>query len=128
MREIRERMSGNICRGAPIPTLGANELVGPVHRNQRARRDEAATIPIVMVTTGDPVQGGLVESLARPGGNVTGVTALGQALNIKRLEIVKEALPALKRVAVLINPDRPTPSRSSRSAKLRLGFGIEVRN
>ena len=68
-----------------------------------AAKNATSTIPIVMVTTGDPVRDGLVESLARPGGNVTGVTALGQALNIKRLEIVKEALPGLKRVAVLTN-------------------------
>ena len=68
------------------------------------------------------MQGGLVESLARPGGNVTGVTALGQALNIKRLEIVKEALPALKRVAVLINPDSPytEPFKQVREAAARV--------
>jgi putative ABC transport system substrate-binding protein len=57
-----------------------------------------------MVTTGDPVGDGIVPSLARPGGNVTGVTALGQTLNTKRLELLKEAVPGIARVAVLINP------------------------
>jgi putative ABC transport system substrate-binding protein len=69
-----------------------------------AARKATGTIPIVMVTTGDPVGDGLVSSLARPGGNVTGVTALGQVLNTKRLELIKEAVPGVTRVAVLIDP------------------------
>jgi putative tryptophan/tyrosine transport system substrate-binding protein len=69
-----------------------------------AARKATITIPIVMVTTGDPVAGGVVASLARPGGNVTGVTALGQVLNTKRLELIKETVPGVMRVAVLTNP------------------------
>lgn len=69
-----------------------------------AAKKATTTIPIVMVTTGDPVAAGLVTSLARPGGNVTGVTALGQMLNAKRLELIKEAVPGVTRVAVLTNP------------------------
>lgn len=69
-----------------------------------AAKKATATIPIVMVTTGDPVGAGLVTSLARPGGNVTGVTALGQMLNAKRLELIKEAVAGVTRVAVLTNP------------------------
>ena len=72
-----------------------------------AARNATATIPIVMVTTGDPVASGLVASLARPGGNITGVTALGQALSAKRLELLTEAVPGATRVAVLGNPTFP---------------------
>jgi putative tryptophan/tyrosine transport system substrate-binding protein len=68
----------------------------------RAAKNATKTIPIVMVGTGsDPVEAGLVESLARPGGNVTGVTLLNRELSGKRLELLKEAVPKLARVAVL---------------------------
>jgi putative ABC transport system substrate-binding protein len=93
-----------------------------------AAKNATSTIPIVMVTTGDPVQGGLVASLARPGGNVTGVTALGQVLNLKRLELLKEAVPGVKRVAVLINPASPytEPFLHESEAGAR-ALGIEVK-
>jgi putative ABC transport system substrate-binding protein len=65
------------------------------------------TIPIVMMHTPDPVQLGLVASLARPGGNITGVTTLSAELSIKQLEILKEAVPRMSRVALLWNPDNP---------------------
>jgi putative ABC transport system substrate-binding protein len=70
-----------------------------------AAKRATSVIPIVMVTTGDPVRDGIVASLARPGGNITGVTAAGQALDTKRLELIKEAVPTASRVAVLVNPD-----------------------
>jgi putative ABC transport system substrate-binding protein len=66
-----------------------------------------ATIPIVMVHTPDPVQLGLVTSLARPGGNITGVTSLSVDLSIKQVELLKEAVPRASRIAVLWNPDNP---------------------
>lgn len=72
-----------------------------------AAKNATRTIPIVMVTTADPVSGRLVDSLARPGANVTGVTALGQGLNAKRLELLKELAPTVNRVAVLTNPASP---------------------
>ena len=74
----------------------------------RAAKNATKTIPIVMVGTGlDPVEAGLVESLARPGGNVTGLTNLGGELGGKRLELLKEAVPKLARVAVLYDPAIP---------------------
>jgi putative ABC transport system substrate-binding protein len=71
----------------------------------RAARKATATIPIVMIAEGDPVQAGLVASIARPGGNVTGVTVLAPELSAKRLELLKEVVPGLRRAAVLWNPD-----------------------
>jgi putative ABC transport system substrate-binding protein len=71
----------------------------------RAAKNATKTIPIVMAGSGaDPIEAGLVESLARPGGNVTGVTNLGPELGGKRLELLKEAVPKIARVAVLYDP------------------------
>src|ERR687888_1834605 len=72
-----------------------------------AAKRATATIPIVMVNTPDPVSLGLVASLARPGGNVTGTTSLSVDLSIKQLELLKEAVPRASRIAVLSNPDSP---------------------
>ena len=74
----------------------------------RAAKNATKTIPIVMMGSGlDPVEAGLVESLARPGGNVTGLTNLTRELGGKRLELLKEAVPKLARVAVLYDPASP---------------------
>jgi putative ABC transport system substrate-binding protein len=71
----------------------------------QAAKRATTTIPIVMVTSGDAVAAGLVASLARPGGNVTGSTFFNPDLMAKRLELLKEAMPRITRVAVLLNPD-----------------------
>jgi putative ABC transport system substrate-binding protein len=69
-----------------------------------AAKNATRTIPIVMAASGDPVGTGLIASLARPGGNVTGLSALNPGLESKRLELMKELVPKLSRVAVLWNP------------------------
>jgi putative tryptophan/tyrosine transport system substrate-binding protein len=70
----------------------------------RAAQEATSTTPIVMVNGGDPVESGLVASLARPGGNVTGLATLRPELTGKRLELLKKTLPKLSRVAVLASP------------------------
>ena len=83
----------------------------------RAAKNATKTIPIVMVGQGlDPVEAGLIESLARPGGNVTGITNLGTELGGKRLELLKEAVPKLDRVAVLYDPALPGNLREVKEA------------
>ena len=69
-----------------------------------AAKKATTTIPIVMTNAGDPVGAGLVASLARPGGNVTGLSSLAPELNTKRLEILKDAVPKLARVGLLRPP------------------------
>jgi putative ABC transport system substrate-binding protein len=70
-----------------------------------AAKKATATIPIVMIGIGDPVRAGLVASLARPGGSVTGNTILGPEITPKRLQLLKELVPSIGRVALVLNPD-----------------------
>jgi putative ABC transport system substrate-binding protein len=71
----------------------------------RAAQDATHTIPIVMLLGGDPIGSGLIPSLTRPGGNLTGVAALSSKLSAKRLALLKTVVPAASQVAVLFNPD-----------------------
>ena len=71
----------------------------------RAAKEATKTIPIVMVTTQDPVASGLIDSLARPGGNVTGVTQLARELSGKRLELLLEMVPSLSRIGLIVTKD-----------------------
>ena len=78
-------------------------------------KNATRTIPIVMTGTGlDPVEAGIVESLARPGGNVTGITNISTQLTGKRLELFKEVVPELTRLAVLYDPTIPGPAREAK--------------
>src|SRR5262249_30518664 len=72
-----------------------------------AAKKETSTIPIVFVGAFDPVRAGLVESLNRPGGNVTGVTFIGSALGAKRLELARELVPNVGLIALLTHPNSP---------------------
>ncbi|HET8562396.1 MAG TPA: ABC transporter substrate-binding protein, partial [Candidatus Binatia bacterium] len=76
----------------------------------RAAKKATKTIPIVMITTVDPVAAGYVESFARPGGNITGLAWLSRDLSAKRVELLKELLPKMSRVGVLWDADGPGPA------------------
>ena len=73
----------------------------------RALKQATSTIPIVLTLVADPVGSGLVESFAHPGGNITGLTIMAPDLGAKRMQLLKEAMPFVSRVAVLWNPDAP---------------------
>ena len=97
---------------AELVQLKVDVVVLPALPAIRAAKQATKTIPIVMITGGsDPVKAGLVDSLARPGGNVTGLTNLISELGGKRLELLKEAVPKLSRVAVLYDPAYPQSLR-----------------
>ena len=92
----------------------------------KAAMHATKTIPVVMANVGDPIAAGFVASLARPGGNVTGLTNLSRELGGKRLELLKEGLPKLSRVAVFWNPDAHTPSLKELESDAR-SVGVEIR-
>ncbi len=100
----------------------------------RAAKQATATIPIVMIGIGDPVGAGLVTSLARPGGNITGNTILGPDVAGKRLQLLKEVIPSVSRVAILWNPDNashPAQLEELQAAAPALGLtllSVQVRN
>jgi putative ABC transport system substrate-binding protein len=95
----------------------------PVH----AARGATMTIPIVMTNHGDPVGSGLVVSLGRPGGNVTGLSMQHPELSGKRLQLLKAALPRLSRVAVLSNPaNQVHPSMQSETDAAAQSLGLHV--
>jgi putative tryptophan/tyrosine transport system substrate-binding protein len=104
---------GNTARASELVTdlvrlkVDIMIIAGGIHWI-RAAKDATKTIPIVMVGAGnDPVEAGLIESLARPGVNVTGLTNLDGKLGGKRLELLKEAVPKVSRVAVIYQPATP---------------------
>jgi len=87
-------------------------LVAPVPSAIGTAKQATKTIPIVMVTGVDPVTNGFVESLAHPGGNLTGISTLTQDLNAKRLELLMEVVPRLSRIGILLDPSGPTSNSS----------------
>ena len=94
-----------------------------------AAKRATATIPIVMTAAGDPLGSGLVASLARPGGNVTGMSLMAPDLGGKRLELLKDALPRLSRVAVLWNAANPYSALVFKETQTGLQtLGIEVQS
>jgi putative ABC transport system substrate-binding protein len=105
-----------------ILAIGQSDIVLAA---KRATRD----IPIVFVFAGDPVASGIVASMSRPGGNATGLTSLNASADAKRLELLKEAMPALRRVALLASQGDPATSSIAsaiRDAAQLLGVELEI--
>lgn len=97
---------------AELIKLKVDVLVSSSQPGTRAAKQTTSTIPIVMVASFDPVATGIVDNLARPGGNITGVARLQRELAGKRLELLNEAIPGISRVGVLWNPDTPGPHQA----------------
>jgi len=97
-----------------------------------AAKAATTTIPILFVVAEDPVAAGLVSSLARPGGNITGINFLSAELTAKRLELLREMVPKAQRVAVLVSPADTMRTQATlrdvHAAAQRMGLQIEVRN
>jgi putative ABC transport system substrate-binding protein len=119
-----------------LPTLAA-ELVnlkvdvivtgGP--SNTRAAKEATSTIPIVMAQDGDPIGNGFVASLGRPGGNITGLSTLAPELSGKQLELLKETVPRLARVAVIGSSAQPGNAQMLREVELvAKAFAMKIQN
>src|SRR5262249_53340493 len=94
----------------------------------RAAKQVTTTIPIVMTATGDPVVAGLVANLARPGGNLTGASFFFPEIAAKRLELLKEAVPAVSRVLLIWNPANAVQEpavKAIEAAAKTLGIGVQ---
>jgi putative ABC transport system substrate-binding protein len=108
--------------------LGVRVIVAIGRPAAEAAKAATSTVPIVFAIGGDPVRAGLVASLGRPGGNVTGVTALEYQLAGKRLEVLAQAVPGLKRAGVLWNPRDPEARevwQATQAAAQTLGIQLE---
>lgn len=122
-----ENASDLPAMAADLARRKVDVIVSSGYPANKAARDATGTIPIVMATSGDAVQEGLVASLSRPGGNVTGLSVLNRELSGKRLDLVKEAVPGLKKVGALYNganPAMPPQYLEVQAAARR--FGLEA--
>jgi len=112
---------------AELVRLKVDVIVSSGPTMTRAAKEATATIPIVMAFDSDPVGNGFVTSLARPGGNVTGLSALSPELSGKQLELLKEIIPKLSRVAVLGNSTEPANPKTFKEIELAAGpLGVQL--
>jgi putative tryptophan/tyrosine transport system substrate-binding protein len=120
---------------ARLPDLAADlvrlnvDVIVTLGGTTRIAQSATRTIPIVMVEGRDPVEAGFVTSLAQPGGNITGLAGLGAELSGKRLEILKQVVPQLSRVALLLNPTLESSAgnvRETQMAAQALGVALQV--
>jgi putative ABC transport system substrate-binding protein len=114
---------------ADLVRLRVDVIVSSGYPGNKAVKDAtlAVPIPVVMATSGDAVQEGLVASLSRPGGNITGLSVLNRELSGKRLELIREAVPGLKRVGALFNGSNPAmPPQFSEVGAAAQSMGLQA--
>src|SRR5205809_6894310 len=112
---------------AELVRLKVDVIVSASSVGTRSFKEATNTIPIVMTSDTDPVGNGFVASLARPGGNITGLSTLGPEISGKQLELLKEIVPKLSRVAVLGNSTVPGNAQALRETELAAGaFGVKL--
>src|SRR5215467_7167444 len=110
-----------------VVRLNVDVIIAPTTVEVRAAKNATKTIPIVFYNVPDPVGSGLVNSLARPGGNITGFSTINALLSGKRLEILKETIPKLTRVAILWDPRNPASAeqwKDSQEPARQLGLQL----
>jgi ABC-type uncharacterized transport system substrate-binding protein len=112
---------------AELVSLKVDVIVTGTSAGTRSAKEATATIPIVMAQDGDPVGNGFVASLARPGGNITGLSSLAPEISGKRLELLKEIGPKFSRVAVFGNSTSPGTAQSLKESELAAGaLGVQL--
>ena len=112
---------------AELVRLKVDVIVSGGAAATRPAKEATSTIPIVMTGDSDPVGNGFVASLARPGGNITGLATLSPELSGKRLELLKEAVPTLSRVAVLGDSSNPSNAQNLKETELAAGaLGVRI--
>jgi putative ABC transport system substrate-binding protein len=132
--QIYARYAGGVLERLPglareLVALKVDVIVAPTFPASVAAREATASIPIVMVETGDPVSAGLIESLARPGGNVTGLSSMMPDLGGKLVELMQQVLPSARRVAYIANVTNPgflQARPAAADAARRLGVELVV--
>jgi putative tryptophan/tyrosine transport system substrate-binding protein len=112
---------------AELVRLKVNIIVTTGPQSTRAAKEATVTIPIVMANEADPVASGVVASLARPGGNITGLSVMAPEISGKRLELLKEIVPRLARVAVFGTSAQPGNAQSLKETELAAGaFKVQL--
>jgi putative ABC transport system substrate-binding protein len=114
---------------AGLARLNVNVIVTAGNEAVQAAKNATQTIPIVMAFSGDPVGAGFIASLARPGGNITGLSRINVELSAKRLELLNETIPGATRIAVLFNPEGRVPLLALKEVQAlaqKLGLQIQA--
>jgi putative ABC transport system substrate-binding protein len=113
---------------AELVRLNVDVIVAAGSGDIQAAKEATATIPIVMISGGDAIGSGFIASLARPGGNITGLSTLRPELSGKRLELLKEIVPKLSRVTVVTSPQNRDYALERKELELAAaGFGVKLR-